>query len=419
MKTFYIDPTKIKVNQELGRVRKDMGNIKELADSMAAIGQIVPIVVTLRDGDFHLVDGGRRLAACIFRKSEVFCADAEGLDNIQMKAFEIEANIKRKAFTPGEEAEGMDFLHKMKVKEKASWSQEDTSKLLGISQVTVSNNLSIAKDIAQYPELKKLATKKEIKKAVKGINKTIDRVAAVKKYEESKGEDKTLFDISVLDMFKKESWENYPTDSVDILLTDPPYGIDIDENMKAMVSPSSFTYDDDKTGAVILYQLLAKESWRFVKPTGHAYVFFAPELYQVVKACFVDHGWESNHRPIIWIKNPSGQCNQPTMWPSACYEMCMYFRKPDSRIIVEGKPDWIQFNPVHADNKLHPSEKPVEMLRELIQRVALPGDVLADTFMGSGSAVEAAMLEKLVPIASDKAQECYDMTMSRIIKLEK
>jgi hypothetical protein len=41
-----------------------------------------------------------------------------------------------------------------------------------------------------------------------------------------------------------------------------------------------------------------------------------------------------------------------------------------------------------------------------------------DPFMGSGSSIEAAILEKLVPKGSDIAQECYDMTVDRITSLE-
>ena len=178
-----------------------------------------------------------------------------------------------------------------------------------------------------------------------------------------------------------------------------------------------FTYDDNNTGAITLYCELAYESARFIKDDGHAFIFFAPGLYTVVKQLFTEQGWKTNHRPIIWIKHSSGQCSQPTMWPSACYETCMYFRRDTSKLVLEGKPDWIQFPPVSSEAKLHPSEKPVDMLRDLLQRVALPGDVIFDPFMGSGSAVEAAILEQLVPIASDKARECYDMTMERVNEL--
>ena len=410
MKTFYIDPRKVTVKILVGRVRKEMGDIKELAKSFETLGQIVPIVITDKN---ELIDGARRLSACIILKREIFCVIRENVNDEEMKALELEANIKRKNFTYVEELEGIQFLHEMKKKKDPAWKIEDTGEMLGIEKSTVSKKLQAAKVVDEFPELKKLKNESDVNKAIKQIAKTIALVNAVKNFEEKED---NPYDISIKDMLQACIERTFH--SVNLLLTDPPYGIDIDENMKAMLLPTTFSYSDDIASSVYFYQLLAKESFRFVKDNGHVFVFHAPELYQIVKDLFVAEGWKTNHRPIIWIKHPSGQTNQPTMWPSACYEMCMYFRKDASKLIIEGRPDWVQFNPVPPEQKLHPSEKPIELLQDLIRRVCLPGDIMFDPFMGSGSSVEAAILEKVVPIASDVAKECYTMTMSRVAEME-
>lgn len=410
MKTFYINPREITVKKIVGRVRKDMGDIKELAKSFEALGQIVPIVITDKN---ELIDGARRLSACIILNREIFCVIRENINDEEMKALELEANIKRKNFTYVEELEGIQFLHEMKKKKDPSWKIEDTGAILGIEKSTVSKKLQAAKVVDEFPELKKLKNESDVNKAIKQIAKTIARVNAVKSFEEKED---NPYNIKV--QSAEEACYMLEDKSVNLLITDPPYGIDIDESMKAMMSPTTFSYTDDIAASVFFYQLLAKQSFNFVKDNGHVFVFHAPELYQIVKDLFVSAGWKTNHRPIIWIKHPSGQTNQPSMWPSACYEMCMYFRKDASKLIVEGRPDWVQFNPVPPEKKLHPSEKPVELIQDLMQRTCLPGDVIFDPFMGSGAIVEAAILENLVPIASDKAQECYTMTMSRIAELE-
>lgn len=411
MKTFYIDPKKIKTG-ELGRVRKDMGDINDLAKSIKSLEQIVPIIV---NQDNELIDGARRVGACIILDIEVFCVLRENVNTLDMKVLELEVNIKRKAFNAVEELEGIKFLHELRQSTNDKWIDEDTADLLGMERSIITKNLQLARALEDFPELKKLNKRKDIVKAVKNIAKLSARAEAVEKYEVSQKKE-NLYDISVKPL--EESCLERPTHSVDLFLADPPYGIEIDENMEAMKKVGGFTYEDDLRESVHLYAILARESYRFVKENGHAFLFFAPELYQIVKDLFVREGWQSNHRPIIWIKHPSGQCNQPTMWPSACYEMCMYFRKEKSKIIIEGKPDWVQFNPIPPEQKLHPSEKPVDLIREFIQRVVLPGAVLFDPCMGSGAIIEAAILEKLTPIGSDKATECYAMTMSRIAILE-
>ncbi len=48
--------------------------------------------------------------------------------------------------------------------------------------------------------------------------------------------------------------------------------------------------------------------------------------------------------------------------------------------------DW----PRYTGNRRHPTEKPVEILRPLIETFSLPGDTVLDPFCGSGSTLEAA-----------------------------
>lgn len=51
-------------------------------------------------------------------------------------------------------------------------------------------------------------------------------------------------------------------------------------------------------------------------------------------------------------------------------------------------PDVIDFP--YAGNKLHPTQKPVEALRPLIEAFTKPGDLVLDPFSGSGSTLAAA-----------------------------
>ncbi len=51
-------------------------------------------------------------------------------------------------------------------------------------------------------------------------------------------------------------------------------------------------------------------------------------------------------------------------------------------------PDVIDFP--YAGNRLHPTQKPVEALRPLIEAFTKPGDLVLDPFSGSGSTLAAA-----------------------------
>jgi DNA modification methylase len=45
--------------------------------------------------------------------------------------------------------------------------------------------------------------------------------------------------------------------------------------------------------------------------------------------------------------------------------------------------------PRYTGNRRHPTEKPVEILRPLIETFSRPGDIVLDPFCGSGSTLEA------------------------------
>jgi N6-adenosine-specific RNA methylase IME4/ParB-like chromosome segregation protein Spo0J len=91
------------------RHRHDMGNIDELAQNIAELGLLHPIVVTPpRDGRWQLIAGARRLLA--YRKLDRERIPATVLDLDQIVRGEYAENFLRKAFTPSEFAEIADAL---------------------------------------------------------------------------------------------------------------------------------------------------------------------------------------------------------------------------------------------------------------------------------------------------------------------
>lgn len=82
------------------RVRKNMGDLQSLADSMKRIGQISPIVITNKN---ILLSGGRRLAAAKllgWRSINAIIADLH--EDVYKLEYEIEENTQRCDFTPEE-----------------------------------------------------------------------------------------------------------------------------------------------------------------------------------------------------------------------------------------------------------------------------------------------------------------------------
>jgi len=425
---FELDPGEVKVKDGLPRYRKTLSSLTELLESFKKFGQLQPIVLNRNK---ELIAGGRRLGACILGQRKALCIYTDMLEPIKMREAEIEENLQREDLSPADELLAIADLHKLKQElygkaesgKKGGHTLDNTAALVGKTRGAIIDDLQLATAVKAFPELKDCKTKSDIRKAVKAANKVVAHAEAVEEYESQKdeiGENPTLL--------LKDARDHMPTvpdKSVDILATDPPFGIDIDKVLMGMSgktggrSTAGFKFDDDIEEALALYKILAEQSYRFCTDKAHAYIFAAPEFFDIIRNMFVEAGWLCSIKPIIWIKGSSGQCQMPSYWPSSCYDMILYCRKSESRLILEGRPDWIQFPPVHSSVRIHPTEKPVPLFKELISRCVYPSSILYDPFMGSGSSIEAGLDLHLFCTGCDNLAPAYNAAIARILKWNK
>jgi len=429
MELFITKPTDIKVKDGIDRYRKDLGDIEALSKSIKNTRQILPIVV---NRDLELIDGGRRLAACILLGIDVKCVYEDVVDIFEMRELELEANCHRKDYSPAEEVLAIRDLHRLKQAKygeaqhgpgEGGHSIADTAKLIGRSKPTVLNAIEMAAMVEAFPQLAGATTKRQIQKAGKGLAKLAEAISGMDKLKEAMKNKEDVFKL--VKMKAEDHMTLQPNNSINILCTDPPYGVEMDKlsitlggKTGGVLTTSGFTLPDSTPKGLYIYQLLAMESFRFTTKDAHGYVFVAPEHFHTIRKFFIDAGWRAHIKPLIWTKNESGQCNVPHAWPSSCYEMFLYIRKDESRLVKEGQPDWIQCKPVPENDKIHGWEKPVELLTNMLQRVSLPGQTVYDPFFGSGSTIEAAVKLKLFAIGCDEAEECYAYALQRMSKLE-
>lgn len=132
-----IDISKIKVAE---RIRKDFGNIKELADDIKENGLINPPVVT---PDFELIAGERRLRAMKhlgYKQIEVRIMKVNDYEH--MLNLEINENENRKDFTKLERLEyarRLERIERLKAKERMGEGSQNSDEL-GRTDDIVANN---------------------------------------------------------------------------------------------------------------------------------------------------------------------------------------------------------------------------------------------------------------------------------------
>jgi len=420
---FFIDPLEIKVKDGLDRFRKDLGNLKELGKSLRETGQIQPTIINREN---ELIAGGRRVAACILEGLKVKVLYEDMVDPVKMRLYELEENLYRKDLTPAEYALATEELHKLMQQEKGEsvsgrlggHSLDDTAKMLGKTRGTVAAELERAQMVKAFPELKNAKKKNEFTKAAKGLQKLQTTMESLKVYEEASTKKAGLFKIYNIDAV--EYMKSIPDNCKDVLLTDPPYGFNVDklvieigQNTGGSLTSSGYKLSDETEQTMRLLKVLAEESFRFTTSAAHGFIFCAPEHFWALKQLFIGAGWRAYVKPLIWIKRKVGQCNLPAIWPSSCYEMLLYVRKDNARLVKEGQADWVQCDPIISD-KSHPFQKPIPLLIDLLERISLPGQQLIDPFLGSGSSIIAGLKLKLICEGVDSSIEAYATAIKRI-----
>lgn len=128
-----IDP-----NRDQPRREFDENSLKELADSIAAVGVIQPIVVTKRGERYSIIAGERRWRAARIAGLKEIPAIVRDWDELtRLKATLIE-NLQRDDLNPVEEALGIRALM-----EKCELTQEAASGVIGRSRSAVANALRL------------------------------------------------------------------------------------------------------------------------------------------------------------------------------------------------------------------------------------------------------------------------------------
>lgn len=123
-------------------------------------------------------------------------------------------------------------------------------------------------------------------------------------------------------------------------------------------------------------------------------VFCAFDQDQMVIDCGRQYGFE-NHYPIFFIKNYSAQVLKANMKiVGATEHAIVLYRNKLPKFNNNGKMvfDWFEWKRDSTKEypKIHPTQKPISVLKRLIEVFTDPGDVVIDPVAGSASTLRAA-----------------------------
>lgn len=164
----------------------------------------------------------------------------------------------------------------------------------------------------------------------------------------------------------------------DVLVTDPPYGVDLGAQKDKRVGTGRLhktayaEYEDTHENLVnLVVPVIETALTRVVRGAS----FSGPHLQDMPKATAVGG---------VFVPSASAR----HAWGFKTFLPVLFYGK-DPTLHRGARPNVIQSN-AHAERNGHPCPKPIEWMRWLVNRVALPGEVVTDPFAGSGTTLFAA-----------------------------
>jgi len=381
------------------RFRKNYGDIDQLASSIKDFGLLQPIVIA-RNG--QLLAGGRRFAAAQkLNLPTIPVHFMDEVDDLLKLEIEFEENVKRQDLSWQEKSTLNAAIHELKTKlygqattaptphaktspVESGWSIRRTASLIGANVATVHTDIRMANALRVIPSLYNEPSQINAIRAIDRLEQDI-----VNELERRKQEKAALakLESSCICGDSRELLRNLADNSVDCIITDPPYGVSIGTG--GPHRPRAL-FEDTPDSMFALLRDVVPQMRRVLKPTGHLYAFFATRHWSNVIGIYRDCGFLVRDIPCIWVKpgGATGQANWDYNFANA-WEPFLYASDDLLRLAFKRK-DVFVFSADLGSSRHHPTQKPIDLLRELVQISTQPDQLVLDPFCGAGSTLIAA-----------------------------
>jgi len=147
-----------------------------------------------------------------------------------------------------------------------------------------------------------------------------------------------------------------------------------------------------------------------MKKDSHVYIFTSWKVYEQVKPIIEKYFEVKNC--LIWNKNNWSMGDLNGNYAEK-YEMIIFATQGNRRLLGEKRPvNVLDFE--RTGNSNHPTEKPVNLIKELIKNSTVEGEVVLDYFAGSGSTLVAGLETGRNPIGIESNEEYINIIKGRL-----
>jgi site-specific DNA-methyltransferase (adenine-specific) len=193
----------------------------------------------------------------------------------------------------------------------------------------------------------------------------------------------------------------------DLLLSDPPYGMDFKSgwNNKEKIA------NDKIEDTITLFENVLKEAVPLLKDDAHFYLFgnidFLPEIKPIIEK------YLNLKNILIWDRKVIGMGDLKTYGFS--YDIVYFgYNKKWKDLNGTRERDILQFNRVTPSANIHPTEKPIDLLEYLIKKSTKENDKVLEPFAGGGSTLIACKNTNRLATGIEIESNYFDLIKIRI-----
>jgi len=184
-----------------------------------------------------------------------------------------------------------------------------------------------------------------------------------------------------------EILESLEDGCIDIVLTDPPYGISYISNrsMFEETITKRGLLNDGKDQAFELLDKTCKILSRKAAINSHLYFFCNWAVFSSFES--IISKYFTIKTPIVWDKGNKGSGDLENDWGNQT-EIIIFCVK-GKKLVNNRRGNIISVSRLHTSKMVHPTQKPIELLLNILAVSYVKGDFVVDPFMGSGSTIKA------------------------------
>lgn len=222
--------------------------------------------------------------------------------------------------------------------------------------------------------------------------------------------------------------KNLPSNSINLVLTDPPYAISRDTNFQSGEAKGtdvdrfrvSYAFGDWDVVDENYFKVLFSETYRVMKKGGTLVCFYDIWKLESLKGILESCGFRM-FRFIEWVKTNPVPINSKVSYLSNAREVAIVCVKGSKPTFNNSYHNGIFSYPIYqGEDRFHTTQKSLKLFEDIILNHSNEGDTILDMFSGSGTTLLAANNLKRSCFACEKDLNYYTQTLERLNKyLEK